>query len=413
MDKRLKRGLGRVVTGELFWDREYEKESFVEKIKEGANLLLVAQRRLGKTSLMKEAHDILNEGGFISLFVDVQKARSAADFVAVLSTKCQEYRSIWENIRGVFANVLGNIEEVSAGEIGVKIRGGVDAGNWMGKGDQVFEILGRIEKPVVLLLDEVPIMVNEMLKGSDFKITPERRKEADTFMSWLRAMSFQYQGQIRIVLAGSIGLEPVLRQAGLSATINNFMPFELKPWDEATAVGCIEALGREYGMEFEEGVPEEMYRKLGCGIPHHVQMFFDHVYDQCKKREVMKCTLEDIAGIYDRDMLGVRGHAELTHYEERLKLVLGEEQLPLALELLTEAAVTGCLSVEAIKELQGDYEFEGESVVEVEKNILWVLEHDGYLKQSKAGYVFVSKLLADWWQSRHGKFYTPVSERGE
>ena len=29
-----------------------------------------------------------------------------------------------------------------------------------------------------------------------------------------------------------------------------------------------------------------------------------------------------------RELLSIRGHAELTHYEERLKMVLGEETFP-------------------------------------------------------------------------------------
>ena len=45
-------------------------------------------------------------------------------------------------------------------------------------------------------------------------------------------------------------------------------------------------------------------------------------------------------------MLSIHGHAELTHYEERLKLVLGEEIFPMALELLTETAVAGQLTPE-------------------------------------------------------------------
>jgi hypothetical protein len=41
-----------------------------------------------------------------------------------------------------------------------------------------------------------------------------------------------------------------------------------------------------------------------------------------------------------------------------------------------------------------------------------VLEHDGYLKAGKGGYVFESHLLKDWWGKRYGYFYVPVLERG-
>ena len=92
--------------------------------------------------------------------------------------------------------------------------------------------------------------------------------------------------------------------------------------------------------------------------------------------------------------------------------VLGAEALPLALEMLTEAAVVGKLTDEVLTVLRDDYSFEDQPPVEVQKEILGVLEHDGYLKHMPRGYVFVSKLLKDWWKNRHQYSYTPVSKRG-
>ena len=122
---------------------------------------------------------------------------------------------------------------------------------------------------------------------------------------------------------------------------------------------------------------------------------------------------DDVDTVYNEEMLSTRGHAELTHYEERLKLVLGPEAFPLALDMLTEAAVTRCLTREALAVLGKYYSFPEQTVAEVQEEILRVLEHDGYLTQTSNGYVFVSKLVRDWWKARHGFAFTPVSERGE
>jgi hypothetical protein len=264
----------------------------------------------------------------------------------------------------------------------------------------------------LLLLDEVPILVNRMLKGGDFKITPERREKVDDFMSWLRKSSLVHQGKIRIVLSGSVGFEPILRQAGLSATINAFQPFDLKPWDEVTAIGCLQALAGEYGVDFQDDAEAVMARRLGCCIPHHVQMFFSHVYDRCKRRNRMAFYRDEVNDIYEKEMLSIRGHAELTHYEERLKLVLGPELFPLALELLTEIAVAGRLTRESLMVLQKGYDFGERSVQDATEEILRVLEHDGYIKTGHDGFVFESFLLRDWWEKRYGFFHVPALERG-
>ncbi len=120
---------------------------------------------------------------------------------------------------------------------------------------------------------------------------------------------------------------------------------------------------------------------------------------------------DEVNDIYESEMLGIRGHVELTHYEDRLKIVLGPELFPLALEMLTEAAMTGLLNAEALAAMQKAYDFEDLSSQTAEKEILRVLEHDGYLKPIDNGYGFVSRLLKDWWKKRHGAFYTPVLER--
>ncbi|MDX9980956.1 MAG: ATP-binding protein, partial [Lentisphaeria bacterium] len=277
----------------------------------------------------------------------------------------------------------------------------------------LFVILAKSEKPVLLLLDEVPILVNQIVKGEDYQITAERRRVANEFMSWLRKNSLEHQGKVRIVISGSIGFEPVLHQAGLSATINNFTPFELKPWPEDIAVGCLRALGRENGLTYRDGAETQMVRLLGCCIPHHVQMFFTHAEEYCRRRGDMTLKAEDAVLVYQTEMLSTRGHAELTHYEDRLKLILGPERMPLALDLLTEAAVSGTLTRAAIRKLQKDYSFPDGATGEIQRDILQILEHDGYLMQSSDGYRFVSRLLCDWWKSRYQNFFTPVAERGE
>lgn len=50
----LKPAHGNWVQGDRFWGRETDLRLFEEGIDEGANFLLVAQRRMGKTSLMRE-----------------------------------------------------------------------------------------------------------------------------------------------------------------------------------------------------------------------------------------------------------------------------------------------------------------------------------------------------------------------
>lgn len=411
---KLKQAHGNYVEGDRFWGRGDDLRLFQAKIFEGAHQVLLAQRRMGKTSLMKETARVLSNS-YTCLYVDLQKCRDSADAMVELSKAIYPHKELWKKVVNVFSNIIGTIldriETININEIGVTFRGGLTSADWSSKGDQLIAILAESRKPVLLLLDELPILVNRMLKGDDFTITAEKRGKVDDFMSWLRQNSLQYQGKIRIVISGSIGLEPILRQAGLSATMNNFAPFELKPWDAFTAKGCLKALANEYNITFPDDADEAIVKRIGCCIPHHVQIFFDSIFEYCERRKCFAFRAEEVDGIYDKEMLGVRCQKELTHYEERLKSVLGPELNTLAVEMLSEAAIKGVLSREALEAFRKLYSFERYSTIEAQQEIIAVLEHDGYFAQGNGGYVFISNLIRDWWRKRNFLFYTPVLER--
>lgn len=410
-EKRLKPAHGNWVDGERFWNRQRDIELFIERLDEKAHLLVVAQRRMGKTSMIREVARRLTDR-YVCVYADLQRAKDPPDAIVELSLALHK-AGLGDRVRGVFARTLeklgSSIDKLSVGEFSVTLRAGLNAGDWSEKGTKLIE--STSEKPTLLLFDEVPILVNRILKGSDFTITAERREAADEWMSWIRDCSIRFRDSTRMVLTGSIGFEPVLRQAGLSATLNTFDAFELGPWDDATARGCLEALAAEKGLQFEPGAPQELIELLGYNIPHYVQMFFDRIHEMCFRRQDLRVSIADVHQVYEGRMLSTRGHAELAHYEDRLEMVLGREVFPLALEMLTEVAVVGHLASDAYIAMRSDYSFANRTVASGQEEVMRVLEHDGYLKTGRKGPEFVSRLLRDWWRARHSLGYTPILKR--
>ena len=147
----------------------------------------------------------------------------------------------------------------------VKLRAGIDPGNWRQKGDAVCAALAKNEPPVVLALDELPILVNRMLKDHHYRIMPAGKRDVDEFLSWLRKIGQDHRDRLCLILSGSIGLEPILHQAGLSAHANIFSPLDLKPWNEKTALDCLAALAETCGLDT---CPSPRVRRCaaGCGV---------------------------------------------------------------------------------------------------------------------------------------------------
>ena len=403
------------VDGDQFFDREVELRLLRERVENGTHTLLTAQRRMGKTSLVRELLRLLEEDGeFATVFVDLEGAMDAEDAVVEMATQARPLQSVRRRITSQLRNsvrdVRDNIEELGVSELRVKLRAGLDAGNWQRIGDQVFEALATNDRPVVLAIDELPILINRLLKGHEYRFTPERLAVTDAFMGWLRKCCQTYEGRVCLIISGSVGLEPVLSQARLSAHANVFTALDLRPWPHDVAVECLVALARGYGVCLPHEIRREMCRRLRCSVPHHVQLFFRHLYEHLVRDQRNEATLDDVELVYERDLLSVRGQASLVHYEERLRMVLGDKGYTEALSLLSEAVVNGGLLTHRIIEL-----YRGEAVETCEEDsvatALYVLQHDGYLEESEGGYAFVSGLLEDWWRARHGQSFTSITNR--
>ena len=432
----LKKAGSNWVDGERFFDREAELDMLRDRVRNGTHTLLTAQRRMGKTSLVRELLRRLKAAGECeTVFVDLEAADSAADAVAEIASQSRQVQSAWRRIKSGFSNVLGEaldrVDTLDVHEVRVKLRAGVDAGDWRQKGDEVCAALAETGRPVVLAIDELPILVNRMLKDADYHITADGRRDVDAFLSWLRRTGQEHRGRLCLIVSGSVGLEPILRQAGLSAHANIFSPLQLRPWTEQTALDCLAALAENCGLHLPLEVRQDMCRRLRCLVPHHVQRFFDSLDEDLRLAGRRHATTADVERVYTNEMLGVRGQADLDHYENRLKLVLGPAGYRDALDLLTEAAVhDGALRAEAIARyadffraraaaysvLTGDghrerRNREGAVAAVPIDDVLRVLEHDGYIEPHGEGYRFVSGLLEDWWRARHGRHFLAIERR--
>ena len=403
--------------GDRFFNREVELEVLTGRVRDGIHTLLTAQRRMGKTSVVRELLRRLGDGGhFGTIFVDLGDATEPADAIAEIGVQSRSVQGAWRRIKSGFASALrevgDRVDTLAVADVRVKLRAGIDTGNWRQKGEGVFAALAESDRPVALAVDELPILVNRLLKGYDYRITPERRQVVDELLSWLRKTVQAHQGRISIILSGSVSLEPILRQAGLSAHANIFTPFDLKPWSEETAIACLAALAETYGLDLPPAVRQDMCRRLRCQIPHHVQQFFDTLDVYLKQASRQEASLEDVEHVYTGEMLGARGQLNLDHYETRLRMVLGSEGYRVAVEVLTEAAVSGgLLSDDVLDRYRGCFPAQvqipagGEADPIPVEEVLYVLEHDGYLARQRDGYRFVSGLLEDWWRSRHGGWW--------
>ena len=191
---------GNWVVGDRFFDREAELEALAERVREGTHTLLTAQRRMGKTSLVRELLRRLEDSGQCeTIFVDLESAATPADAVAEIAFQATAVQHIWKGrIRHLLARARPPDTELSGRipgtDLKVKLRAGFNAGNWRHKGNRILAAVARGGR-VALALDELPILVNRLLKGNDHRITKEGRRATDEFLSWLRKSGQEHRAR--------------------------------------------------------------------------------------------------------------------------------------------------------------------------------------------------------------------------
>ena len=111
----MKSSTGRWVSGDDFFDREPELASLGRLVRAGNHVLLTGQRRMGKTSLLRELGRRLEDEDWIFLFSDVEGAVSPEDVVADIARAAHPVRPVARRMADAMGRLFdGRIEEIGA-----------------------------------------------------------------------------------------------------------------------------------------------------------------------------------------------------------------------------------------------------------------------------------------------------------
>ena len=398
---------GRWVSGGDFFNRERELRILGTRVRDRNHVLLTGQRRMGKTSVARELGRRLETEGWVFLFADVEGATCAEDAIADIAQAVHPVRSISSRFAtGLKRWLSDSIEEISAYEFRTKFRAGLNAGSWRHQGEQLLRACAEQDKPVLLVIDELPIFLKRVLRGENGV------QRVDEFLSWLRGVLQSIgDGSPVLIISGSIGLAPLVKRLGIPDRINHLDPFRLGPWDRDTSIECFQRLAKSCGLRVEDGVANAVYDALGVGIPHHVQSFFARLRDHATMQGRDQVTVEGVGEVYRTELLGPSGQNDLVHYETRLKEALEDESHTIAMVILAEAATQEVFTPSARRCLERLYSKVVDDAPGRIADTLEILMHDGYLKAGDAGHRFPSRLLQDWWSARFRDHHRPLESR--
>ena len=200
--------IGQAVVGDDLYGRDYELARLWEMLEQGEHILMLAPRRVGKTSLMLELRRAPRENWNV-IYVDVERGDGPADFVAAVLAALaagRRYRSRFETIpfSGAVKDVLGRFQSVSVDVdvLRVELKGAIGR-EWDHAADQLQARLTNLPTAganLLIIVDELPFLVSRMLR------TAERKHDAEMLLSRLRhwRQAPELRGKVRTLVGGSI-----------------------------------------------------------------------------------------------------------------------------------------------------------------------------------------------------------------
>lgn len=391
----VKNVIGSPAQGDDFYDREREQARVWSRL-ETDNLLLLAPRRVGKTSLLYRLADTAGEHGFRALHANVARARSEVDLVDTLLTeleKLPEGEKPAKALRkGPFAEWSARVQQVNAVGIGVTLTDGRSL-DWRPAADALVEALHADKYRWLVMLDELPIFVLSLLEAD-----PGR---ARLFLDWLRAARIDRRlgARTRWIVCGSIGLDSVTARARLGDTINDLAHIPLGAFAERDAITFLEQLGISYDLPLSRDLCRLICQRIGWPIPFHLNLMFAALRDQCEDAGVAPSEAA-VDAAYAR-LLNPCHRSAFDTWVQRLEAELGAVDGPLARTLLSLIARDPAGARRDGLDLALDRRLPDAATRAARLTyLLDVLENDGYVVQATDRLRFRSNLLRDYWVAR-------------
>lgn len=316
--------------GELASDQVVGRDREIERywqILARQGLILAAERRIGKTSVVRKMDDDGKEG-FLTVYQDLESVHSLPELVRSVYSSADEHFTKLTRFKSallarwspLLPTKIANIEVPSARE------------NWKPLLEQaIFDILKEtpVERKLVLIWDEFPLMLYNLRRTS-----PDA---AIQLLDVLRSLRQRERERLRFLFTGSVGLHLVLKslrnQGNASNPVNDMYQETVHPLAESDAVMLAERLLLGLGRRCPQRpqVARGVYSQVG-GFPYFIHYVIDRLgaYEEITPAVVQREVEELIFN--DADPV------DFKHWAERIQLYYDDKDAVLARRLLREIA---------------------------------------------------------------------------
>jgi hypothetical protein len=352
-------------------------------ILEQQSVILSAERRMGKTSVIKKMQAEATADK-LPIYRDLEDVKSPLEFVEKIFKDVEDYLT---GFNRTAKKTRGLLERLGGAEFsGFKLPE-IAAPHWKALlTETIADLVENQDRRVILFWDEVPYMLDNIGDAAAMEL-----------LDTLRSIRQMYPA-VRMVYTGSIGLHhvlDVLRKAGYTNDpINDMYVQDVPPLSVKDATNLARKLleGENIKTPDIQGTAVFIADELS-NIPFYIH----HLIVKLKLRG----GLGDIPAIQEiiLDCLDDPLNPwKMEHYRQRLDSYYDDKQRPYALNLL-DVLAKGDRAL-SFDELFGEIKQESETQdKEMARKVLRLLEQDYYIYKKDSKYLFRYPLIQKYWKS--------------
>ncbi len=362
------------------------------RILERQSLVLVAERRIGKTCIIKK---MMAESGDerTAVYRDLEGIGTPLEFVELVLRDVETYlsrfgrsaakaRKVYQQIAGAEISGVIRLPESVAPHWKMLLRKAVE------------DLVEQQEHPFVFFWDEVPYLLeNIAAKGGE--------QQATELLDVLRELRQTHEG-VRMVFTGSIGFQNVItslkRSGYANAPTNDMYTLTVPPLERPDAQRLASLLleGEDIPTRDRQATAQAIATAVD-GIPHYIHHVVEDArqyggaVDPAAVEEIVLKRLTDDHDTWDME-----------HYRKRIDTYYLPEEIPVVLAALDALAGSkGAISFDDLFEgVKAQMAIGDEEKV---RDVLTLMRRDHYVHQHASGnYDFSFPLIKRWWKLHRG-----------
>lgn len=243
------------------FDRDKDSQRLWAYFEKQRNVLMLAPRRIGKTVLLNRLRDESEQKGYRAIVLDVEGFHDEKAFFQQMCALIQEELSFGTELLTAFTGKLRQV--LKRTENANDWRQLLLHTDWNQFAQHLLAHLDKDEQPWLILVDELPLFVLDLIQASDVK-------HAHEFLYTLRGFRQKYRN-IRWLYAGSIGLDSIARRFSIEGALNDLTVYSLQPFAPDTARDFLQHVAADNLCQFDTVALDSLIGRVHWLAPYYLE----------------------------------------------------------------------------------------------------------------------------------------------